>query len=175
MKKLVLIGAVAVAALAGGWYYASPMLTLDGMRDAAQARDADKLSGYVDYEALRVDLKSEFRRAMMREMEGKEAEGFEALGMAIATALLDPMVDAMVSPEGMERLFERRAAEEKASGKPSLKGVAPGEDPIIERHGLDEFKVRNREDPDGALVFKRDGLGWKLSGVDLPDPSRAAE
>ena len=86
-----------------------------------------------------------------------------------------PMVDAMVSPEGMERLFERRAAEEKASGKPSLKGVAPGEDPIIERTGLDEFKVRNREDPDGALVFKRDGLGWKLSGVDLPDPPKAAE
>lgn len=168
MKKILLAAGVIAAAI-GGWYYTSPLMILDGMRDAAVANDADKLSGYIDYESLRSDLKSDLRRSMMKEIQKDENSGMDALGAAFAMALLDPMVDAMISPEGMETLFERRQAEEKKSGKPSLSAVAPGKDPIIERNGLDEFKVRNKNNPEGALVFRRNGIGWMLAGIDLPE------
>jgi hypothetical protein len=167
--KRILLAVVVIIAAVGGWYYASPLMALDGMHDAAVANDADKLSGYIDYEALRSDLKSDLRRSVMKEIQKDKPNGMEALGAAFAMALLDPMVDAMISPEGIETMFDQKKAQEERSGKPSLSAVAPGEDPIVERNGLDEFKVRNRENPDGALVFHRDGIGWKLAGIDLPE------
>lgn len=169
MAKRIGIALAAIILAVSGWYYASPQLALKGMRDAAAANDADKLSGYIDYEALKTDLKSDLRRSVMKEAQREESSGMGALGVAFAMALLDPLVDAMVSPEGVEAMFDAKRAEEEKSSKPSLSAVAPGDDPIIERNGLDEFKVRNKADPDGALVFRRDGLGWKLAGIDLPE------
>ncbi len=174
IRKLgIAFGALILAA--GGWYYASPQMTLKGMRDAAAANDADKLSGYIDYEALKTDLKSDLRRSVMTEVKKDDDSGMGALGAAFAMALLDPLVDAMMSPEGMEAMFNAKRAEEKKSGKPSLSAVAPGDDPTIERNGLDEFKVRNKADPDGALVFRRDGFAWKLAGIDLPEKPEKPE
>ena len=166
MKKL-LAAVVALLLLGASWFYFSPMWALRGMRDAAQARDSAKLSGYVDYEALRTDLKSDFRRLMMEEVQKQPENGFGALGAAVAMALIDPMVDAMVSPEGVEAMFNQQKQEEAKSGKPSLAAAGPGEDPVIDRVSLDEFKASGR-DGKGAMIFRRHGLGWKLSGVDLP-------
>jgi hypothetical protein len=39
---------------------------------------------------------------------------------------------------------------------------------VIVRRGLSEFLVASKQQPKGGLVFKRHGLSWKLSGVDLP-------
>ena len=170
MKKL-WIGVVALLLLGAGWFYYSPMWTLKNMRDAAQARDSEKLSEYVDYEALRTDLKSDFRRMMAEEVQKQPDNGFGAIGAAIAMAIVDPMVEALVSPEGVQTMFERQKREDEKSGKPSLAAVGPGEDPVIERQGLDEFHVKGK-DGKGAMIFRRHGLGWKLSAVDLPrDPT----
>ncbi|MDQ3079821.1 MAG: hypothetical protein M3R03_07480 [Pseudomonadota bacterium] len=48
-----------------------------------------------------------------------------------------------------------------------LAGADPGDDPEIKRISVDEFRVRGGG-KDGQLIFRRHGLGWKLSGVDLP-------
>ncbi len=122
MKKIIVAIAVVMMA-AGGWYYASPLWTLKAMRDAAAAKDSAALSAYVDYEALRTDLKGDMRRSMINEM-GKQPENpFGAIGMAIAMNLIDPMIEAMVTPEGVEALFagQRSAdgAENAASGTAS--------------------------------------------------------
>ncbi len=180
MKKVLIV--LAVLAIAGaGWFYASPWWTLRAIREAARDRDSAALSAYVDYEALRTDLKGDLRRSMMAEM-GKQPENpFASIGVAIATGLIDPIVEAAVSPAGVEAMFAGQRAEEQAdaaasatpgtapapSKMPSLAGAAPGYDPVIERVSLDEFRVLG-EDKDSALIFRRHGLGWKLSAVDLP-------
>ncbi len=192
MKKILIAIAVVMVA-AGGWYYGSPLWTLKAMRDAAVAKDSAALSAYVDYEALRTDLKGDMRRSMMAEM-GKQPENpFGAIGMAIAMKLIDPMIEAMVTPEGVEALFAGQRggddADDTASGpgsdgsagsgaaeaapgsgpsaRPSLASAGPGDDPEIDRISLDEFRVRGGG-KDGELIFRRHGLGWKLAGVDLP-------
>lgn len=172
MKKIVVALGVLLLA-AGGWYYASPLWTLKAMRHAAVAKDGAALSRYVDYEALRADLKGDLRRSMMAGMAKQPDNPFAAIGMAIALNLVDPMIEAMVSPEGVEAMFasQRNAAGGDRSGdapanssssadaatdagggapraKPSLAAAAPGDDPEIDRIGLDEFRVRGEgKDP----------------------------
>src|SRR4051794_4658195 len=98
MKKIVGV-LILLAVAAGSWWYASPIWTLHQMREAARSNDAKKLSEYVDYPALREDLKGEFRRSMMSEMAKQQNEDLAMLGSAFALALIDPLIDAMVSPE----------------------------------------------------------------------------
>jgi len=174
MRKVILVLLAALLTF-GAWYYFSPLYTLHQMKSAADARDAQKLSGYVDYEAVRSDLKGDMRRMIAGEMANPETKGFEAMGAALATAVLDPMIDAMVTPQGVEAMFARQKAD--GAGDNAQPGVrqapkppveAPRDNPVVERNGLDEFRVRGKDPSKGAIIFRRHGLGWKMAGFDLP-------
>ena len=54
---------LAMALAAAGWWFGSPWWTLREMRAAADAHDAARLSYYIDYPALRADLKGELNQA----------------------------------------------------------------------------------------------------------------
>lgn len=159
--------AVVVVLVAVGWYFASPSYTLAQMRDAAKANDADALSRYIDYESLREDLKAEFMAHMMAEAQ-KNGSGFGALGVALGSAMIGPMVDGMVSPAGMRAMLLADQQKNAAGSKAPATPVKVDSDPVIERRSFSEFVVRSNQKTEGAMVFKRHGLGWKLSGVDLP-------
>ena len=58
-NRLALAAAALILLAAVGWILGSPYYTLWQMREAARANDADRLSAFVDYPALRADLKSE--------------------------------------------------------------------------------------------------------------------
>lgn len=166
------IGLAAVAlvvAAAVGWYAASPYYTLAQMRDAAKANDADRLSAYIDYPALRANVKSEVTARIAAEAGMDKAQS-GALGALFGSVVVGPLVDAIVSPAGVRAMLVARNSEQgKAVGKAAA-AAAPvrlDDRPVIERRGLSEFAVRSKGS-DGAMVFTRHGLGWKLSGVDLP-------
>ncbi len=185
--KKIAIALSALLLLAGGWVYGSPLWTLRAMRNAAVAKDAAALSAYVDYDALRADLKGDMRRSIVNEVRGQADNPFAEIGMAIAMRLADPMIDAMVTPEGVEAMFaQQRKADgaRKAPGaepeggaapqptapvslaKPTIPNVATGDHPTIHHISLNEFRVRDPANK-GALIFRRRKLGWKLSGVDI--------
>ena len=170
MKKIIII-AVVVAALVGGWFYGSPWWTLHQMRSAAEARDADKLARYVDFPALREDLKADMSAMMVSEMEKNPQGGIGAIGATFAMAMIGPMVDGMITPQAIEAMFKSQAAKEAAQpkrpGKADLEEAGPGVDPDIERVSFDEFRAKGKG-KDGAVIFKRHGLGWKMSGLDIP-------
>lgn len=156
------------------WYFASPWYTLKEMRSAAEANDAAALSSYIDYPSLREDLKSDFMAQMMSEA-AKDESGFGALGVAIGSALIGPAIDGMVSPAGVRAMMMSKQNKDSArSANTPAAPVTVQSDPVIDRRSFSEFVVRSKSDPDGGMVFIRHGLGWKLSGVDLPQekPSR---
>lgn len=167
------IGLAALVAAALAWAWFSPLYTLNQIRSAAEARDAERMSRYIDYPALREDLKGDFRRTLMAEAARQPQTGMDAMAATIGMALAGPMVDAMVTPEGVQAMFDRQAGDAakangaEPAGRPSLAAAAPGETPEIERRGLDEFLVRGK-DGKGGMVFRRRGLGWKLVGVGVP-------
>ena len=169
------VAALAAAALiiAAGvtWYLASPGWTLHQMKAAADANDADALNSYIDYPALREDLKAEIMGQMMAEAK-KDRSGFGGLGLAIGTAVIGPVIDSLVTPAGMRAALtaKRDQAQTKAAPQAASALRVP-DDPVIVRRGFSEFLVTSKRQPRSGLVFKRHGLSWKLSGVDLP-PNR---
>ena len=169
------VAALAAAALiiAAGvtWYLASPDWTLHQVKAAADANDPDALNSYIDYPALREDLQAEIMGQMMAKAK-KDKSGFGGLGLAIGTAMIGPVIDGLVTPAGMRAalMAKRDQAETKAAPQAASALRVP-DDPVIVRRGFSEFLVASKQQPKSGLVFKRHGLSWKLSGVDLP-PNR---
>ena len=171
------VAALAVVALiiAAGvtWYLASPGWTLHQMKAAADANDPDALNSYIDYPALREDLKAEITSQMRAEAK-KDKSGFGGLGLGLAlgTAMIGPVIHGLVTPAVMRAalMAKRDQAQIKAAPQAASALRVP-DDPVIVRRGFSEFLVTSKQQPKSGLVFKRYGLSWKLSGVDLPQPA----
>jgi hypothetical protein len=162
-KIAAVAAALIVIASSALWYFESPAWTLKGMKDAAQSQDADALNAYIDYPALRESLKAELTARMMAEAR-KDKSGFAALGMAFGSAVMGPMIDGLVSPSGMRAVL-LASSYEKA---PAASALHVPNRPVIVRRNFSEFLVTAKDRPNSGLVFRRHGLSWMLSGVELP-------
>jgi hypothetical protein len=171
-KLLALLIAVWVLAAGVGLYF-TPHLALRGIRKAADTRDAAALSEYVDYPAVRDSLKVA--------LHGKIApvaandNPLLAMGLALANAVADPMIDTLVTPESLSRLFEGQSPATLAP--PATAGVhydpLAGIETTTGYEDLNTFAVtiKNTSLPTTpvGLVLTRDGLlRWKLSAIRLP-------
>lgn len=165
------VAALAVAALIIGagvsWYLASPDWTLRQMKAAADANHPEALNAYIDYPALREDLKVELKGQMIAEAN-KDKSGFGGLGLAIGKAIMGPVIDDLVTPDGIRAaLMTKRDKELTGATSRAASALSVPNDPVIERRGFSEFLVASKKRPKSGLVFKRHGLSWKLSGVEL--------
>ena len=172
MNKKLLIGAmVALIAVVGAWYAFSPQWTLWQMREAAEARNVDKLSNYIDYPKVRESMKSQLKAAMAAKMMEGGSNGFEALGMAMGMQMMDPMIDAMISPEGMQAGLANASKKEPREGpKKAPFELGADKDSEIMRDGFNIFRVvlkKPKEEP-SHLIFERRGLGWVMVGIQMP-------
>ena len=177
MKKIVIALALLLAVSLVGWYFASPGYALVQLRDAAMAGDAEALESHVDFPAVRDNLKEDLRARLGEELQGSD-DGSARLGAALGMAMVDPLVDGLVTPEAIARLVEEG---EVAAGAARIEQGGAGEDEaapewVIERDGLSRFTARpqDRETLSVAadaptLVFEREGLGWKLVELGLPE------
>jgi hypothetical protein len=154
--------------LAAGWYFGSPVYTLHQMRTAARAGDDSRFASYVDFPALRRDLKEKIGERMAA--AARRRSGLGALGLALGAALVGPLVDRMISPEGIRAAFIARRDQMRTAGARDMSNASlrMPDDPIVRRLAFSEFLVESREQPDSGLVFTRHSFGWKLSGVELP-------
>lgn len=165
------MAAVIIIASCGLWYFESPAWTLKGLKDAAQSNDADALNAYIDYPALRESLKAELMARLSAETR-KDKSGLGALGMAVGSAVMGPVIDELVSPEGMRAALLANRQENMA---PAASALHVPKQPVIVRRNFSEFLVTQKDQPNSGLLFKRHGLSWMLSGVKLPpDASTSA-
>lgn len=167
-----------LAAVLIGWYALSPLYTLNEMRKSAEAGNVAKLSNWVDYQSLKRDLKGELRREILLEgnRRGMDRDPLTKFGADLAVALVPLGVEAIVTPEAIQAMFDAHSAASttgrgrgvKAEGGVAVMPVGiPKDDIVIERHGLSEFKVKTKGKK-GAAIFRRYGLSWKLAGFDVP-------
>lgn len=141
------------------------------MKAAADANDPNALNAYIDYPALREGLKAEIIGQITAEAR-KDKSGLRGLGLTIGTAVVGPVIDDLVTPAGMRAAL--MAKRDQAHFDPARRAASAlhlPDDPAIVRHGCSEFLVVSKQHPTRGLVFKRHGLSWKLSGVELP-PNR---
>ena len=113
---------------------------------------------------------------MKRQMVGMGESGGTGSVVDVVTAMISgPLIDAAITPQGVEAMFAagklRKGAESRAEAPTVLLPRLPSdsERPIVERDGLNQFRVYDRKTPAGKMLFRRDGLGWKLAGVTLPE------
>ena len=167
-RTIGLAAVVGLVALAAGWYFGSPWWTLYQMRSAAEARDSERLSSYVDFRALRANTKAQLDSELRSKARDENAPAAR-IGAAIARNFADRAIDAAISPGAIALLFanlpERSERGRGADGGSRSDGRSGGKPEVrIVRYGFSEFHVRPKaEREDGRdLVFRRAGLGWKL-------------
>jgi hypothetical protein len=156
------------------WFFFTPHLAVRGMRAAAEARDATKLSQYVNFPALKESLKSAFTAKLAAEAaKSQEGNPFAALGAAFAAAFISPLIDALVTPESLAMIMKGDKPELGKTRKEPSAGP-PETETTMSYEGLHLFVVSlkakgSAEEPVG-LVFSREGFfsPWRLSAIRLP-------
>ena len=161
-----------------GWFYYTPYMAFDSLKKAAARGDAQAVAEHVDFPSLRESIKSWIKVPMMKRMvKAMKDNPFAGLGLMIANAVVDPMVDAMISPAGLAAMMEGK------SPSPQENGVAAerqddsksgsGKDIEVSKGyaGFDQFEYSAKERGgkfEVTLVFHRYGFRWKLAEVRLP-------
>lgn len=168
MKTIKIALAAALIVLSAG-YVGSPYLAASGFTDALKSYDAAEASEYIDYPSVRQGIKDDMNAEVARMvMEQGEDDPFAAAGAAFAGSLVGGMVDAMITPAGLEKILERAERER------SEEAIDIGYETFYD--SLNRFHVTLTTDAKGnpiedpvTMVFDRDGLfSWKLTKVDLP-------
>ena len=169
MKKLLVVAAVLLplVLLGGGavYLYYTPHMALQAIERAARSGDTGTLSARVDFPAVRASVK---RQVVTRIDQAAAANPnpLAAFGSALAGALSEPAVDALVTPDNMARMLRgenigsvQAPTLQLESGSVELRYV-----------GLDRFEAITAPAPGGfTLVLARDGwFDWKLVEVLLP-------
>jgi hypothetical protein len=172
-RTWVIAAAVVLLGAGGAWYFASPAYAMSQLRDAAVEGDAEDLKERIDFPAVRSSLKEQMRAMLAAEMTKADNDNpFGAFGSMLAMGMVDGMVEGFVNPESMAAMIKQ--GKMQRPGQTAAKAVSdePPAEWSIERDGLDGFRavpsVEKGVNPP-TLIFERDGLGWNLVGIDLPE------
>jgi hypothetical protein len=175
--KTIIIGAsaiVGVVTIAGGGAYYSPYLTLNKMRNATENQNVDALSKEIDFPELRVSIKESVKAQVLKQITGAEAEGGKVASQKMTPELVEkmvsPMVDKLITPEGLEQLINNKVPGAKIDLANLDRDIAKS-DIKMGYESLDRFVVNITDKVDRSknvsLILKRDGLAWKLAGIDI--------
>lgn len=174
MKKFLpwLVGLLVIFAI---YLYVSPYLVLNNIKNAAEQGDADKLSGYIDFPSVKQSMKDQVKTAMVKELaSSKEQDGFEALGTMLGAAMIDPLIDGLVTPDGVALMLQGQKLDfDLNNDTPEDKPKSKNED-IDYKAGylsFNRFKVQviGADDPNESIdvIMHRDWLSWKVTSINF--------
>jgi len=173
-------------------YFASPYWTLYRLKRAVDRNDAIFVSDHVDFPQFRESVKGALMASLAKETAKDDAEGIEALGAAFGALMVGPMIDSLVTPEGLIQMMQGRdmgSIVDGESGRAQAVSTEPGRDGgagetrtsgmEVSEMGyetLNRFAVTLAGEVDEStlerksvtVLFSRRGLtGWQLSGMRL--------
>jgi hypothetical protein len=161
--------------LIGTWLYATPYLTISTMKKAYENNDATKFSSYVNYPSLRESFKNTFKAAINKEMmKDSDKDGLGNLGkafsIALASAIIDPLVESFVTPESLVMMMEGKKPKVIESKKKTATSSSEKKSNISMGYdGIDYFILDAKDDKNEiqfSFVFKRKGIwDWELTSV----------
>ena len=195
IKKIFGYSAITAGVITGCYAFASPWLALRDLTNAFENQDTRKIERFVDFAELREDIKVTAKAAMMKSAAAElEGNPFTAMGIMMANAIVDPIIDQLISPAGLQLFFSAEESsiniamvienidaiakdlisssdrDDKNKGIDSAQGIEVKTDYI----GVNEFEVQvsNSDILDETVSFymRREGLGgWKVNGIRVPD------
>jgi hypothetical protein len=165
--------------LIGGYIALGPLIALHEINIGLQEQDSARLEAYIDFPKLRTNLKEQLYAVVVRQAATDLRDNpFAALGMTIASKLVDSVIDSFVTPSGLANLAAGRTAMADQTVNPTSSTQAPVrghssllfEDAHYSYDGLNTFSVLvGGQDPDRVrFVLSREGLSWKLTNIIIP-------
>ncbi|WP_339871242.1 DUF2939 domain-containing protein [uncultured Brevundimonas sp.] len=184
-RKLLTGGLIALIAAFLVAYFASPVLAVRGLTEAARSGDEAALRERVDFPAFRASLKEELNGELVARMRADPRSDnpvLSGLGMLLAPSLVSGMVDAFVTPGAIATMVRSARAPDPMHRPDQVETperAAEDKDTVRQSwayRDLNTFAVTltNSRHPDQhlALLMERRGLfDWKLAGIDLTAPS----
>jgi hypothetical protein len=169
-----------VALLAAG--FGTPFLTVNSLVAAARAGDEVALERLVDFPAFRESLKDELTARLVTEARADPEvrdNPLGGLGMMLAPMLVGGAVDTLVNAPTIAAMVRTAETPELVQSRETPSPNPADSDNIRQSYAYRDLNtfVLGLTDPDRPdqtlkLLLKRDGLfGWKLAGVDLPEPT----
>lgn len=181
-KKWLGIAAIALALiLVLAYAVAGPYLAMRGIDRAVSARKYGDLARYVDFPALRSNIKAQMQDRIARRY-AQEAGAGALVGAVrtLADQVSENAVNMMVTPAGIgvllsgDAFVRQLASAAETGGTPGAAQVQPRTAPMREAQtryeSLSRFtaSVPNRSGKPVVFVFARQGLRWKLVDIDMP-------
>lgn len=167
---LIFFLAIAVAAAMGASYF-SPLWTMRQIHAAAKQKEVDRLSDYVDFSAVRENLKSVVMAEMSRVAKdaAKGSEPAADFASALVVGFAGAMIDALVTPAGMINLIDK--GQFPQPGKQEAAPTQPQDQPAefsFHYTAWDRAIVYRKDQPEGAFILRRNGpWSWRLVGVKI--------
>jgi hypothetical protein len=141
---------------------------MSSLRDAAQDLDGAELAERIDFAAIRENLREDLGVAVDREI-AQSKNPLARMGGALATGIGGMAVDAAITPDGIAALVLTGRLAGPLVPEPMRQSEI---DWSIDRAGLSAFEAHGRFTDGRAgptLHFARDGFGWDLVDVTLPE------
>lgn len=168
MKIIKIAIPIAIIAFLGA-YFISPYAAASGFTDSLKSYDAQGASQYIDYPRVRQGIKDDMNAEIAQlTLDNAQDNPFAAAGAAFAGSIVTGLIDATITPAGLEKMLDR-ASKDPAKEEPRFEYET-------EYDGLDRFLITITHNAKGealedplTLTFERNGLfDWKLVDVDLP-------
>lgn len=183
MKKWIAL-LIAVVLLFAGYLASGPYLAINGIRDALAQQDMGKLERYVDFPALRVNLRAQFEDELARRA-GTEVQSnlLGAFALSVANRVVGRGVDTLMTPMGIAALLQGRSMWKQAIGETvggDTYAPAVPADPLKQAEhdyeSLSRFTATIHDEEGQPIVFvlSRQGLRWRLTDIRLPLSGQAA-
>ena len=185
-KKLLGLAAAGTGVLVGVYYAASPWLTVNKLKQAFEKKDTRQIEKIVDFTELREDFK-EVAKAAILQKAATELEGnpFTALGIMMANAFIDPLLDQVISPAGLQALLSTGEMSVQpnddlidnnswSSKESTTEDFQPSPDlSKMSYTDLNEFKIElsNKKviaEPVSLFMERERFADWKVTGIEIP-------
>ena len=174
-KWLLAIAALILLALLA-FVAAGPWLAINGIRNVVASGNYGELWRFVDFDRLRENVRPPSQQRIAEGIVERAGPGMasDALG-GLATKISEPAIDAMVSPLGVATLLRGNALVRQVAGEKDADGKVRAVDPLkgaktgYVSPSLFTATVQNAEGQPVVFEFRRTGLAWKLTGIDLPE------
>jgi len=158
-------------------YTASPFLAIYDLKRALEKGDAGSLQERIDFPEIRQSLKEQMRASFMQNLANDGESNALASGLALAfgPAIIDSLIDSMVTPSGISNLIWNAKFPSPGKDGEPLKSIEPSSN-SEQKHftfsyawfsGLSSFKVVSK-DKNLVLRFHLKDFMWKLYNIELP-------
>jgi hypothetical protein len=172
-KKTAIIGAVVsvgIAAIAGAGVYYAPYLTVNSLQNATEHRNPGALSQAINFPELRSNFKVSIKAQAIEQIAADRTSQISTLNPDRIEQTVNSLVDKLVTPEGIEQLLLDKLPGTKIDLSNLDRDLAKSKITM----GYESFDcfvvhITDRVDrtQDVRLILTRDGIGWKLSKIDI--------